>query len=54
VTVDTYSGVPFALAHTGETTKHALGHQLGAFATFGIPKSIKMDNGAVYTIKKFF
>jgi hypothetical protein len=37
MTVDTYSGVLFASAHTGETTKHALGHLLGAFATFGIP-----------------
>jgi transposase InsO family protein len=53
VTVDTYSGVLFASAHTGETTKHALGHLLGAFATFGIPKSIKMDNGITYTSKKF-
>jgi transposase InsO family protein len=53
VTVDTYSGVLFASAHTGETTKHALGHLLGAFATFGIPKSIKMDNSPAYTSRKF-
>jgi transposase InsO family protein len=53
VTVDTYSGVLFASAHTGETTKHALGHLLGAFATFGIPKSIKMDNSPAYASKKF-
>jgi transposase InsO family protein len=53
VTADTYSGVPFASAHTGETTKHALGHLLGAFANFGIPKSIRMDNGPTYTSKKF-
>jgi transposase InsO family protein len=52
VTVDTYSGVLFASAHTGETAKHALGHLLGAFATFGIPKSIKTDNSATYTSKK--
>jgi transposase InsO family protein len=48
VTVDTYSGVLFASVHTVETTKHALGH---AFANFGIPKSIKMDNGPTYTSK---
>jgi hypothetical protein len=30
VRVDTYSGVLFASAHTGETTKQALGHLLGA------------------------
>jgi transposase InsO family protein len=53
VTVDTYSGVLFASAHTEETTKHALGHLLGAFATFGIPKSIKTDNGPAYTSKTF-
>jgi transposase InsO family protein len=52
VTVDTYSGVLFASAHTGETAKHVLGHLLGAFATFGIPKSIKMDNGPAYASKK--
>jgi ribonuclease HI len=53
VTVDTYSGVLFASSHTGETTKHALGHLFGAFATFGIPKSIKTDNAPAYTSKKF-
>jgi transposase InsO family protein len=52
VTVCTYSGVLFTSAHTGETTKHALGHLLGGFATFGIPKSIKTDNGPSYTSKK--
>jgi hypothetical protein len=51
VTVDTYSGVLFTSAHTGETTKHVLGHLLGAFVTFGLPKSIKMDNGPTYTSK---
>jgi transposase InsO family protein len=53
VTVDTYSGVLFTSAHTGKTTKHALGHLLGAFATFGVPKSIKMDNSPTYTSKEF-
>jgi transposase InsO family protein len=53
VTGDTHSAVLFASAHTGETTKHALGHLLGAFATSGIPKSLKMDNGSAYLSKKF-
>jgi hypothetical protein len=53
VTVDTYSGVFFASAHTGETTKHFIGYLLGAFATFGIPKSIKTDNSPAYSSKKF-
>jgi transposase InsO family protein len=53
VTVDTYSGVLFASAHTGETTKHPLGHLLGTFGNFGIPKSIKIDNSPTYTSKKF-
>jgi transposase InsO family protein len=53
VTVDTYTGVLFASAHTGETTKHALGHLLGAFATVGIPKFIKTDISPTYTSKKF-
>jgi transposase InsO family protein len=30
-----------------------LGHLLGAFATFKIPKSIKTDNSPTYTSKKF-
>jgi transposase InsO family protein len=51
--VDTYSGVLVASSHTKETTKHALGHLLGASATFGIPKSIKIDNGPAYTSKIF-
>jgi hypothetical protein len=53
VTVDTYSGVFFTSAHTGETTKQALGHLLGAFANFGIPKYIKMESGTAYIRKKF-
>jgi transposase InsO family protein len=53
VTVDTYSGVLFTSYHTGETTKHALGHLLGAFATSEIPKSIKTDNSPAYMSKKF-
>jgi transposase InsO family protein len=53
VTVNTYSGVLFASAHTGQTTKHVLGHLLGAFVTFGIPKSTKMDNAPAYISKKF-
>jgi hypothetical protein len=48
VIVDTYSGVFFASAHTGETTEHFLGYLHGAFATFEIPKSIKTDNGPAY------
>jgi transposase InsO family protein len=45
--------VSSASYHTGENTKHALGHLLSAFATSGIPKSIKADNGLPYTSKKF-
>jgi hypothetical protein len=52
VIVDTYSGVFFASAHMGETTKHFLGYLLGAFATFGIPKFIKTDNGPAYSSKR--
>jgi transposase InsO family protein len=51
--VDTYSGAIFAIAHTGETTKHVTQHLLAAFATLGIPKSIKTDNGPAYTLKNF-
>jgi hypothetical protein len=53
VTVEKFSGSLFSSAYTLEVTKHALGHQLGAFANFAMPKSIKTDSGPTYRSKKF-
>lgn len=57
VSVDTFSGAVFASAHHGETAKDVERHYLQAFATLGIPKSVKTDNGPAYVserLKKFF
>ncbi|NWT56216.1 POK19 protein, partial [Erythrocercus mccallii] len=53
VSVDTFSGAVFASAHTGETTLDAIWHPVLAFATLGIPREIKTDNGPAYTSKEF-
>lgn len=38
---------------SGEATKHVISHCFQAFATMGIPKVIKTDNGPGYTSKAF-
>ncbi|XP_014116969.1 PREDICTED: endogenous retrovirus group K member 18 Pol protein-like [Pseudopodoces humilis] len=56
VSVDTFSGAVFASLHTGETAKHACRHFLQAFASLGVPKEIKTDNGPTYknhTLEEF-
>ncbi|NXG81352.1 POK25 protein, partial [Stercorarius parasiticus] len=57
VSVDTFSGAVFASSHAGEKTMHTIKHFLLAFATLGVPKEIKTDNGPAYTsnkLKEFF
>ncbi|NXF27448.1 POK19 protein, partial [Rhodinocichla rosea] len=57
VSVDTFSGAVFASPHPEETTQHTIKHFLLAFATLGVPKEIKTDNGPAYTshkLKEFF
>ena len=49
VSIDTYSKVIFASVHSKETSKAAIQHLLGAFATWGEPQEIKTDNGPAYT-----
>ncbi|XP_017599759.1 PREDICTED: endogenous retrovirus group K member 25 Pol protein-like [Corvus brachyrhynchos] len=53
VSVDTFSGAVFASAHTGERAGDVKRHLVQAFATLGIPKVIKTDNGPVYSSKEF-
>ncbi|KFP64437.1 hypothetical protein N322_05473, partial [Cariama cristata] len=49
VSVDTSSGFLMATAHTGEKARDVRHHRLRCFASMGVPKNIKTDNGPVYT-----
>lgn len=53
VTIDTFSGFLFASPLAGESSKYVITHCLRCFATMGIPKEIKTDNGPGYTGKNF-
>ncbi|NXM46204.1 POK8 protein, partial [Gymnorhina tibicen] len=53
VSIDTFSGAVFASAHSGEKTRDAINHLILAFATLGIPKELKTDNGPAYSSKDF-
>ncbi|OWK64025.1 Endogenous retrovirus group K member 8 Pol protein [Lonchura striata] len=53
VSVDTFSGAVFASLHTGEKTKDSIKHLYMAFATLGVPKAIKTDNGPGFTSARF-
>ncbi|RMC03519.1 hypothetical protein DUI87_20718 [Hirundo rustica rustica] len=50
---DTFSGAVYASGHTGEKSSDAMKHLIQAFSFLGIPKSIKTDNGPMYTSKEF-
>ena len=49
VTVDTYSHLIFASAHTGEKLQDVRSHCFQAFAYMGVPKTVKTDKGPAYT-----
>ncbi|RMC21719.1 hypothetical protein DUI87_02588 [Hirundo rustica rustica] len=53
VSVDTFSGAVYASAHSGEKSSDAMKHLIQAFSFLSIPKSIKTDNGPMYTSKEF-
>lgn len=53
VSVDTYSHIIYASAHSGEKLKDVKSHCLQAFAYMGIPKQIKTDNGPAYISQGF-
>ncbi|RMC11045.1 hypothetical protein DUI87_12237 [Hirundo rustica rustica] len=48
VTVDTFSSVMWASAHTGEKAHDVIAHWRQAFAVLGIPSAVKTDNGPAY------
>ncbi|NXI30888.1 POK6 protein, partial [Sterrhoptilus dennistouni] len=52
VSVDTFSGIVFASAHTGEKAVDVMKHLIQAFSFMGIPKMIKTDNGASYVSRE--
>jgi transposase InsO family protein len=51
VSIDTYSGIIFATAQTGEKGPNVISHCLQAFAAWGMPRQIKTDNA--YTSQRF-
>lgn len=53
VSVDTYSGLLFASAHSGEKARDVKNHYLAAFAYAGVPPVIKTNNGSAYSSKNF-
>lgn len=53
VSIDTASGVIFASLHSGEATKHVIAHCLEAWSAWGMPSSLKTDNGPAYTSSSF-
>ncbi|RMC10969.1 hypothetical protein DUI87_12160 [Hirundo rustica rustica] len=48
VTVDMFSSVMWASAHTGEKARDVIAHWRQAFAVLGIPSAVKTDNGPAY------
>ena len=53
VSVDTYSGMISASAHSGETSAHVISHYLQVFSYMGLPKRVKTDNGPAYVSHGF-
>lgn len=53
VCADTFSGLLFATARTGEGFKDVLQHLFVAFTFMGMPKHIKTDNSPAYMSKSF-
>ncbi|NWY94559.1 POK19 protein, partial [Loxia curvirostra] len=52
VSIDTFSRAVFASAHAGEKAHDVIKHFYMAFATLGVPKAIKTDNGPAFTSKR--
>ncbi|RMC21387.1 hypothetical protein DUI87_02250 [Hirundo rustica rustica] len=52
VTVDMFSSVMWASAHTGEKTRNVIAHWRQTFAILSIPSAVKTDNGPAYALQK--
>ena len=53
VSVDTYSGMIYASAHSEETSARVISRFLQAFSYMGLPKHVKTDNGPAYVSHGF-
>ena len=53
VTVDTFSHVIIATAHTRKAVKDVIQHLFTCFSYLGLPKGLKTDNAPAYTSKPF-
>ncbi|CAD7693502.1 unnamed protein product [Nyctereutes procyonoides] len=53
VSIDTYSGMIVASAHSGESFTDVQNHLFHAFAYMGMPKRLKTDNGSAYISQAF-
>jgi transposase InsO family protein len=53
VSIDTCSGIIFAMPLTGEKASHVIQHCLEAWSAWGQPEILKTDNGPAYTSQKF-
>ncbi|RMC15620.1 hypothetical protein DUI87_07822 [Hirundo rustica rustica] len=53
ISVDTFSGVVFASAHTGEKSMDAINHLVQAFSFMGIPRELRTDNSLAYHSREF-
>ncbi|KFQ38659.1 hypothetical protein N332_07820, partial [Mesitornis unicolor] len=52
VSIDTFSSVIIATAHTDESTKDVIRHWQWSFSVAGVPTQIKTDNGPAYVSGK--
>ncbi|CAD7681367.1 unnamed protein product [Nyctereutes procyonoides] len=52
VSIDTYSGMIVASAHSGESFTEFQNHLFHAFGYMGMPKRLKTDNGSAYISQK--
>ena len=53
VTIDTFSHVIVATAHTGEVYRDVVQHLFICFSYLGLPKPLKTDNAPAYISKLF-
>ena len=53
VSIDTYSGIIFATAQTGEKAPNVISHCLRHLQHGGMPRQIETDNGPAYTSQRF-
>ena len=53
VTIDTFSHVIVATAHTGEAYRDVKQHLFTCFSNLGLPRALKTDNALAYTSTSF-